>query len=71
MCTLVYLYVIIVVDEDYLRLSHDPLTPSTYYKNKDIDLYNHSTIIKFRKLNIDTILLSNLQYMFRFHQLSQ
>lgn len=39
------------------------------FKNKDILLHNHSTINKFRKHNIDTILLSSVQSIFKFHEL--
>lgn len=45
-----------------------PLNISIFAANiKDSLLNNYSTIIKFRKFNIVKLLLSNLQFIFKFH----
>lgn len=51
-----------------------PFTPK--YKcvspqNKNIFLCNNSTVVKFRKLSIDIIILSNIQTLLKYYQLSQ
>ena len=40
-----------------------------FYKNKDILLYNHNAMIKFKKFNSNRILSSNTQSIFKVCQL--
>lgn len=40
-------------------------------QNKNILLCNNSTVVKFRKLSIDIIILSNILTLSRYYQLSQ
>lgn len=53
------------------QLSPSGLSASFFppFKNKGILLHNHSTSNTFRKDNIDTILLSTVQSIFKFHEL--
>jgi len=43
----------------------DPSSPNA--KNKDSHFYKHSTIVKFRKFSTGTILICNIQSIFKFH----
>jgi hypothetical protein len=45
--------------------------PCAFPKTVNIIFYNPSTVIKIRKFNVATVLLSNPQTVFTFHQLSQ
>ena len=68
--TLFTIYTIIIFLMNYLRANCRllPLNIFIFAANsKDILLNNHSTIIKFRKFNIVKLLLSNLQFIFKFH----
>lgn len=37
-----------------------------FAKNQNILLYNHSTIVTSRKINNDSVISSNKQFIFRF-----
>lgn len=54
---------------------HEPLTKPKYFGmyllKTSIHLYNHSTVIKFKKFNIGTILESNTESVFRFYPFPQ